>query len=95
MVVFSSLVVALSAIVGSLASPTNLVKDIEERGPQDFVLHPANALRHRQSSPNYNQDYTTGGTVSYSPSSSGFSVTWNTQDDFVVGKGWTTGSTRY
>lgn len=95
MVAFSSLVITLSAIAGSLASPTNLErKDLAERGPMDFVLEIGNPLRRRQSAPNYNQDYTTGGTVSYSPSSTGFSVTWNTEDDFVVGKGWTTGSTR-
>jgi endo-1,4-beta-xylanase len=94
MVAFSSLVVVLSAIAGSLACPTELVKrDITERGPQDFVLQPENAVN-RRSTPNYDQDYTTGGTVNYSPSGSSFSVTWNTQDDFVVGVGWTTGSTR-
>jgi endo-1,4-beta-xylanase len=94
MVAFSSLVVALSAVAGSLAVPADYVKkDVAERGPKNFVLGPDNALA-RRSSINYNQDYTTGGTVNYSPSSTGFSVNWNTQNDFVVGVGWQPGSTR-
>jgi len=47
----------------------------------------------RRATPNYDQDYTTGGTVSYTPNGGSFSVNWNTEDDFVVGVGWTTGST--
>jgi endo-1,4-beta-xylanase len=94
MVAFSSLVLAFSGLAVSLACPMDLVKkEVTERGTQDFVLHPENSV-HRRSTPNYNQDYTTGGTVNYSPSGSSFSVTWNTQDDFVVGVGWSTGSTR-
>jgi endo-1,4-beta-xylanase len=94
MVAFSSLVLALSAIAGSLASPTDFLvkRDVEERSTPDFVLGRDNAISRRQS-PNYNQDYTTGGTVDYSPNGGSFSVTWNTEDDFVVGVGWTTGST--
>jgi endo-1,4-beta-xylanase len=42
---------------------------------------------------NYVQDYTTGGTVSFSHTSSGFSLNFNTADDFVVGVGWNPGST--
>ena len=94
MVAFSSLVLALTAIAGSLASPTDFLvkRDVEERSTPDFVLGGHNAISRRQS-PNYNQDYTTGGTVDYSPNGGSFSVTWNTEDDFVVGVGWTTGST--
>jgi endo-1,4-beta-xylanase len=44
---------------------------------------------------NYVQDYTTGGTVSFSHTSSGFSLNFNTADDFVVGVGWNPGSTAY
>lgn len=94
MVAFSRLVIAFSAIAGSLASPTNTVREISKRGEQDFVLRGNNStLRRRQSSPNYTQDYTTGGTVSFSPNGGSFSVNWNTQDDFVVGRGWSTGTT--
>jgi endo-1,4-beta-xylanase len=94
MVAFSSLVIALSVIAGSLAASTGPVKrNVAERGPKDFVPGHDNA-RIRRSSIKYNQDYTTGGDVSYSPSSSGFSVNWDTEDDFVVGVGWSAGSTK-
>ncbi|KKO99257.1 glycosyl hydrolase family 11 [Trichoderma harzianum] len=92
----SSLFIALTSIAGSLAIPTGLGPsegnvDIAERGAHDFVLGSHNDVR-RRASINYDQNYQTGGTVNYSPSGSGFSVNWNTQDDFVVGVGWTTGS---
>lgn len=92
MVAFSSLVVALSVIAGSLATPADLVNGaVVDRSPKDFVLEPDKAVR--RSAIDYDQDYTTGGTVDYSPSSTGFSVSWDTEDDFVVGVGWSTGST--
>ncbi|KAK0756354.1 hypothetical protein N5P37_011006 [Trichoderma harzianum] len=92
----SSLLIAITSIAGSLAIPTGLGPsessvDIIERGAHDFVLGSHNDIR-RRASINYDQNYQTGGTVNYSPSGSGFSVNWNTQDDFVVGVGWTTGS---
>jgi len=93
MVAFSSLFATLVAIAGSLAAPTDLVKDgLTKRGPSNFVLE-ANSTLSRRSSINYNQDYTTGGTVNYYSSSTGFEVNWSTQDDFVVGVGWNPGST--
>ncbi|RFU23925.1 hypothetical protein B7463_g12413, partial [Scytalidium lignicola] len=93
MVTFSSLIATLSVIVGSIASPLDLAqRDIVDRGAPDFDLRRDNTTLSRRQAPNYNQDYTTGGTVNYSPSSSSFSVTWNTQDDFVVGRGWTVGT---
>jgi len=92
MVAFSSLIVALSAIAKSLASPAAdpVKRDIAARGPQDFVLGRDNAVHRRQ---DYDQDYTTGGDVVYSPDGNYFSVDWDTEDDFVVGVGWSTGST--
>lgn len=93
MVIFSTLL-ALSVVAGSFAAPTDPVKrDIAERGPHDFALGQGSTLS-RRSAINYDQDYTTGGTVNYTPSSTGFSVSWDTEDDFVVGVGWTTGSSR-
>jgi len=93
MVAFSSLFVALAAIAQSLAAPADLVKDgLTKRDPSNFVLE-RNSTLARRSSINYDQDYTTGGTVNYYSSSSGFEVTWNTEDDFVVGVGWNPGST--
>lgn len=71
MVAFSSLILVLYSIIGSLAFPA----PVEDRSPNpDFVLGPG-ALARRQST-NYNQDYTTGGTVNYSPGTNQFSVTW-------------------
>lgn len=97
MVSFSTLIVVLSAITISVAAPAPtdpVARVIQERGPYNFALGPDHPLA-RRSNTNYNQDYTTGGTVDYSPGTNKFSVTWNTQDDFVVGVGWNPGSTRY
>jgi len=99
MVAISSLVV-LSALTTSLAAPPDLVaREVEKRGPFNFALGPDHPLSRRfneslarRSNTNYNQDYTTGGEVSFSPGTNEFSVTWNTQDDFVVGVGWNPGS---
>lgn len=90
MVAVSSLVVALVTIAGSLASPVGPV--VAERGPSDFILGPHNDVRRRQST-DYTQDYTTGGDVSFSPNGNSFSVTFDTTNDFVVGRGWSTGDT--
>ena len=92
MVAFSSLVLALSAIAGSLASPAVSVKRDGDFGAANFVLPRDSALNPR-ATVNYDQDYTTGGTVDYSPDGSYFKVTWSDADDFVVGVGWSTGST--
>lgn len=93
MVSFSSLFMALFAISKSLGSPMDaLSRDITARVPADFLLTNKSSVSRRQA-PNYNQDYTTGGSVNFSPSGSSFSLNWNTQNDFVVGVGWTTGTT--
>lgn len=83
----------LSLLAGSIAATEHSTnKNITERGPHDFFLGLENTVN-RRTTINYDQDYTTGGTVNYSPSSTGFSVTWSNAQDFVVGVGWTTGST--
>ncbi|UKZ64034.1 uncharacterized protein TrAtP1_005255 [Trichoderma atroviride] len=88
MVAFSRLVAGLSAVTASLAAPAEVVeKSVEERGPHNFFLGPDHPLA-RRTAINYNQDYTTGGTVNFSPSKTGFNLNWNTQQDFVVGVGW-------
>jgi len=77
MVAFSRLAVAVSAVAGSLASPVELVNKYEvTTASPDFVLRRDNdvSLARRQSVPSYHQDYTTGGTVNYTPSGSTFSV---------------------
>ncbi|KAL7928303.1 glycoside hydrolase family 11 protein [Trichoderma chlorosporum] len=92
MVAFSRIAAGFSVLATSLAAPTDLVeKKVEEREPYNLFLGPDHPLS-RRSALNYNQNYTTGGTVNFTPSSTGFTLNWNTQEDFVVGVGWTTGS---
>jgi endo-1,4-beta-xylanase len=92
MLLLSSLFIAFTAIAGSLAAPANLVNDgTVKPGVSNLVLDTNDTLS-RRSAINFDQDYTTGGTVSYYPSSTGFEVTWDTEDDFVVGVGWNPGS---
>ena len=92
MVAFSKLALGFSAVAGSFAAPTEITHGVQKRGPMNFVLGPDNPLS-RRSNTNYKQDYTTGGSVNFSPGTNEFSVTWNTQQDFVVGVGWQPGST--
>lgn len=95
MVAFSRFVAGLSAITASLAAPAEVAeRNVEERGPHNFFLGPDNPLS-RRAAINYNQDYTTGGTVNFTPSTTGFNLNWNTQQDFVVGVGWQPGSNLY
>jgi endo-1,4-beta-xylanase len=87
MVSFSHILVVASAIAGSLAAPAAEVSD-----NPNFVLGAENNLVRRQS---YSTDYTTGGSVNYSPGSAGsYSVSFSGASDFVVGKGWNPGSAR-
>jgi endo-1,4-beta-xylanase len=104
MVNFSSLVLGFVAIASSLAAPTGeqLPAHVERRGPHNFFLgpdHPLMLARRNLSSiearTNYVQNYKTGGTVNFTPSGNGFSLNFNTNDDFVVGVGWNPGSTAY
>lgn len=89
MVALTYLAVALSAVAGSLAAPAaqpdNDAPDFEFEGHGDRLMR-------RQ---DYNQNYKTSGNVNFSPSSNGYSVTFSGAGDFVVGKGWKTGTTRY
>ena len=99
MVALSHLVLALSVIASSLAAPS----PVQKRGPHNFVMGPdhpliqakRNLTMSRRASTDYNQDYTTGGTVYFAPASGEFYVSWDTTDDFVVGVGWNPGSTEY
>ncbi|UKZ55831.1 hypothetical protein TrVGV298_009655 [Trichoderma virens] len=97
MVAFSRIVAGLSVIAASLAAPTDPAeKKVETRDAYNFFLGPDHPLSRRsvtrRSNTNYNQDYTTGGTVNFTPATNGFSLNWNTQQDFVVGVGWNPGS---
>jgi endo-1,4-beta-xylanase len=102
---------ALSAsLAAPLAGPDNevLPPHVERRGPHNFFLGPdhplmlarRNASLEARGMPleertNYVQNYKTGGTVNFTPSNGGFSLNFNTNDDFVVGVGWNPGSTAY
>ncbi|CAK7238554.1 hypothetical protein SEUCBS140593_010806 [Sporothrix eucalyptigena] len=86
MVAFSYLALA-TAFTAVFAAPT---AEAEADAP-DFVIGPAAELETRQ---DYNQNYKTGGNVNFQPGSSGYSVTFSGAGDFVVGKGWKTGTTR-
>lgn len=87
MVCISRLFLALSAVVGSFAAPTLDNDDF------DFVLNNASSLglSRRQ---DYTQNYKTGGNVQLTTTSNGYSVTFSGAQDFVVGRGWTTGAAR-
>ena len=87
MVSVSYLLVALYAIVGSLAAPTAP----ETLEGADFILTNTTNLVRRQ---DYTQNYKTGGNVDFSATTNGYSVTFSGAQDFVVGRGWTTGSSR-
>ncbi|KAH8892809.1 glycoside hydrolase family 11 protein [Thozetella sp. PMI_491] len=84
MISLSHLALALSALGGVFAAPT------ADPDAPDFVIGPHNLARRQD----YNQNYKTGGNVNFSPSSNGYSVTFSGAGDFVVGKGWKTGSER-
>jgi endo-1,4-beta-xylanase len=103
MVAVSKLALSLSAAAVSLAAPT----EVEKRGAPNFILdenNPLMMLRRNltergllggRSSTNYVQNYKTGGTVNFNPGTDQFSLTFNTNQDFVVGVGWQPGSTAY
>jgi len=94
MLAFVQLAFALSVISGTIAAPAAEpipaeAVQLADRSP-DFELG-GDHLARRQ---DYNQDYTTGGNVNFSPSSNGYSVSFSGASDFVVGKGWSQGTTR-
>ena len=100
MVAFSTLALGLSAVAVALAAPTVEQRGVEERGAHDFVLHPDHPLSRRignitaRANPTYTQKYTTGGTVNFQTTGTGFTLNYNVQQDFVVGVGWSTGTTQ-
>lgn len=85
MVAFKYLAVVFSAI-GALAAPA---ADPNADAP-DFELG-VTSLARRQ---DYTQNYKTSGNVNFKPSGNGYSVQFSGAQDFVVGKGWSKGTTR-
>jgi len=88
MVAFSHIAVALSAVAGSLAAPA---ADPNIDAPDFDFNGVGEKLMKRQ---DYNQNYKTSGNVNFSPTNNGYSVSFSGAGDFVVGKGWRTGTTR-
>ncbi|PVI05434.1 glycoside hydrolase family 11 protein [Periconia macrospinosa] len=86
MVAFSHLAVALSAVAGSFAAPAA----VADPSVPDFELNGDHLMRRQD----YNQNYKTSGNVNFSPTNNGYSVQFSNAGDFVVGKGWRTGTTR-
>jgi endo-1,4-beta-xylanase len=84
MVHLGHVALAVSAITGVFAAPT------ADPDAPDFLIGPQNLARRQD----YNQNYKTGGNVNFSPSNNGYSVTFSGAGDFVVGKGWKTGTNR-
>lgn len=98
MAVISKIFVVLASVAATLASPIAVAdfnSTLLERGEPDFIIAaPRNEIHKRQSSPNYSQDYiASGANVQFTPNGNSFSVTYNTNQDFVVGRGWSTGDT--
>lgn len=89
MVSFTYLALAASAVFGAVAAPAP--EPYSSEAP-DFEVGPHNwNLTRRQ---DYNQNYKTGGNVNFQPTNNGYSVSFSNAGDFVVGKGWRTGTTR-
>lgn len=108
MVAFTKFGLAISAISGVFAAPAadpaadapdfflggqSLARRHDHSYNQSIAGRQAynQTLARRQ---DYNQNYVTGGSVNFSPSSTGYSVSFSGAGDFVVGKGWSTGTER-
>ena len=101
MVALTQLAVAASVVGGALAAPAAEGYGPQPRSPHvlspaddhpDFEIGASNLARRQD----YNQNWKAGqGSINYSPSSNGYSVTFSGAGDFVVGKGWRTGTDRY
>jgi endo-1,4-beta-xylanase len=91
MVAFSTVAVALSAVAGALAAPAADASTTSFEAP-DFELTVENSTLVRRQ--DYNQNYKTSGNVNFQPTNNGYSVNFSNAGDFVVGKGWKTGTNR-
>jgi endo-1,4-beta-xylanase len=81
---FTQLLLIASSIAGTFAAPTSSAE------VPDFEIGGSNLARRQD----YTQNYKTGGNVNFSPSSTGYSVSFSGAGDFVVGKGWSKGTSR-
>lgn len=86
MIYFTQLALALVAVTGTFAAPA----PAPEADAPDFELGGQNLARRQD----YTQNYKTGGTVNFQAQTNSYSVTFSGAQDFVVGRGWTTGTNR-
>jgi endo-1,4-beta-xylanase len=87
MISFTYLALAASAVLGAIAAPAAEPAALDL---PDFEITAQNLTRRQD----YNQNYKTSGSVSFSPSLNGYSVSFSGAGDFVVGKGWKKGTSR-
>ena len=101
MITLKHLIVMTMAVACGLSAPNAnrlgpMLRDVfadnslADRGKPDFELGGSHLARRQD----YNQNYKTSGNVNYQATSTGYSVTFSGAGDFVVGKGWRTGTTR-
>lgn len=88
MVTFKNILVVLAGITAAFAAP------LADADAPDFHLGGGDGdnLARRQ---DYNQHFQTSGYVDFSPWNNGYSTNFYGAGDFVVGKGWSTGSWRF
>lgn len=91
MVSFTSLLAACTAILATLAAPTDLI----ERGETGLTKRGISPGQGTSNGYFYSYYTDGGGTVNYNNGAAGlYTVTWVNNGDFVGGKGWATGTSR-
>jgi endo-1,4-beta-xylanase len=102
MVAINQLALLLAAATAAYAAPLDSAVERDASAP-DFEFNLAGAEKEKRDwngvtalskRQDYNQNWNSnsGGYVNYSPTNNGYSVNFGGAGDFVVGKGWTTGS---
>lgn len=96
MVALSIFTLVSALFLGAQAAPVAETGNIINRGFEIVGAEQVSDLSRRATPINYNQNYIASGAgVTYTPNQSAgsFKVSYNTQADFVVGLGWSTGNT--
>jgi endo-1,4-beta-xylanase len=92
MVAITYLAAGAAAVTSVVAIPASVhVRSPADDHPDFDMSFALNNLTKRQ---DYNQNYKTGGNVNFQPNNNGYSVSFSGAGDFVVGKGWKTGTSR-
>lgn len=90
MVSFTQVLLAATAAISVIAAPAPAAEVLTERDEPDFEIGAANLARRQD----YTQNYKTSGNVNFQSSNNGYSVSFSGAQDFVVGRGWKTGTSR-